>query len=184
MFLTHIVNLVSIVLVLYSQDIIAKDLVMKMQLLSAAFANGQSIPIKYTCKGKNISPALSWSNIPAVAKSLVLVVDDPDAPDPKAPKLTWIHWVLYNIPATSFGFPEGVARNQLPAGTLEGLNSWNKTGYGGPCPPIGEHRYFHKLYALDIVLPDLAKPNIDKLEESIKGHILEQVEIIGTYAAE
>ena len=105
---------------------------------------------KYTCDGQDVSPPLAWSSVPAEAKSLLLIIDDPDAPDPAAPKMTWVHWVLYNIPPSASALPE--AARQLPAGTLDGVNDWKRTGYSGPCPPIGRHRYFHKLYALDILL--------------------------------
>lgn len=110
-----------------------------------------------------------------------LIVDDPDAPDPKAPKMTWVHWVLYNIPPTATGLKEAIKADELPKGTLEGLNDWKRTGYGGPCPPIGRHRYFHKLYALDTVLPDRGKASKPDLEQAMKGHILAHVELIGTY---
>jgi hypothetical protein len=110
---------------------------------------------------------------------LVLIVDDPDAPDPAAPKMTWVHWVLYNLPPKSDGLPEGA--KTLPAGGKEGVNDWKRTGYGGPCPPIGRHRYFHKLYALDTVLPDLKQPTKAKLEEAMKGHILSEARLMGTY---
>jgi len=95
--------------------------------------------------------------------------------------MTWVHWVLYNIPESSNSLPEGVNTEDLPEGTQEGLNDWKKTGYGGPCPPIGKHRYFHKLYALDTVLPDLQNPTKSILEKAMDGHILEQVELIGLY---
>jgi hypothetical protein len=110
-----------------------------------------------------------------------LIVDDPDAPDPANPRMTWVHWVLYNIPVTAASLPEGVLKKALPEGTLEGLNDWKKTGYGGPCPPIGKHRYFHKLYALDVVLPDLGHPTKAKLEKAIEGHVLSKAEIVGLY---
>jgi Raf kinase inhibitor-like YbhB/YbcL family protein len=124
---------------------------------------------------------LAWTDVPAQAKSLALVVDDPDAPDPAAPKMTWVHWVLYNIPPTVSGLAEGIASGKLPAGTLEGLNDWKRTGYGGPCPPIGRHRYFHKLYALDTVLADLHKPTKATLEKAMDGHILAEAVLVGTY---
>ena len=126
-----------------------------MKLISGAFEHQKTIPRKYTCQGEDRSVPLSWSNLPKGTQSLMLIVEDPDAPDPKAPKMVWNHWLLYNIPPTAKGLPEGVKPNALPAGTLQGKNSWKKTGYGGPCPPIGRHRYFHKLYALDIRLPDM-----------------------------
>ena len=150
-----------------------------MRLTSTAFNNQSAIPTMYTCEGKDISPPMAWSDIPVGTKSLALIVDDPDAPDPAAPKMTWVHWVLYNLPATNGGLPEGV--KTLPVGTKEGLNDWKRTGYGGPCPPIGRHRYFHKLYALDTMLPDLKQPTKVKLEEAMKGHIIGEAQLMGTY---
>jgi len=152
-----------------------------MEITSSAFKNHGDIPKKYTCDGEDISPPLLWSNVPEGTKSLALIVDDPDAPDPKAPKMVWVHWVLYNIPPDSTHLDEAVSEKHLPAGTLEGLNDWKRTGYGGPCPPRGKHRYFHKLYALDTVLPDLQKPTKAKLEKAMEGHILEKAELIGEY---
>lgn len=111
-----------------------------------------------------------------------MIVDDPDAPDPKAPRRTWVHWVLYNLPTTSSGLAAGVAADRLPPGTLEGINDWDRTGYGGPCPPVGRHRYFHKLYALDVLLPNLAEPTKAELEQAMAGHVLAQAQLIGTYA--
>jgi Raf kinase inhibitor-like YbhB/YbcL family protein len=111
----------------------------------------------------------------------VLIVDDPDAPDPAAPKRTWVHWVLYNIPPTATGLPEGASARPLPKGTLQGLNDWKCTGYGGPCPPIGRHRYFHKLYALGIVLPNLGTPSKAVVEKAMQGHVLAQAELLGFY---
>jgi len=154
---------------------------MSMRIESSAFVHNGDIPARLTCDGQDLSPPLSWSGVPDSAKSLVLIVDDPDAPDPKAPKMTWVHWVLYNIPPTSSGLSEGIAVGALPPGTAEGTNDWKRTGYGGPCPPIGRHRYFHKLYALDTVLPDLHKPTKAQLEKAMQGHILAQAELIGHY---
>ena len=153
---------------------------MAITLRSPAFSHNGAIPRQYTCEGADLSPALEWGGLPEGTKSLVLIVDDPDAPDPKAPKMTWVHWVLYNIPPSATGLPENV-KSALPAGTLEGVNDWKRTGYGGPCPPIGRHRYFHKLYALDMVLPDLGKPTKAELEQAMKGHVLGQAELVGTY---
>lgn len=152
---------------------------MAMEIRSTAFADGGAIPVRHTCQGENISPPLSWAGIPAGTKSLVLIVDDPDAPDPRAPKMTWVHWVLFNLPAAGAGLPEAV--NELPLGTGEGLNDWQKTGYGGPCPPIGRHRYFHKLYALDIVFDGLERPTKAQLETAMAGHVLGQAQLVGTY---
>jgi Raf kinase inhibitor-like YbhB/YbcL family protein len=152
-----------------------------MKLTSAAFGHSAEIPRPHTCDGGDVSPPLSWSGVPAGAKSLLLIVDDPDAPDPAAPKMTWVHWVLYNIPPTAAGFAQGIAPRDLPAGTREGLNDWKRTGYGGPCPPVGRHRYFHKLYALDVVLPDLGKPDKAALEKAMHGHVVAEAELVGTY---
>lgn len=154
---------------------------MSMTVTSSSFANHGEIPVRHTCQGHDASPELFWENIPENAKSLVLIVDDPDAPDPAAPKLTWVHWVLYNIPPAAQGLPEGVAEADLPIGTLGGLNDWQRTGYGGPCPPIGKHRYFHKLYALDIMLPDLKHPTKAILEQEMQGHVIAQSELVGLY---
>jgi hypothetical protein len=150
-----------------------------MRIGSTAFSHEGAIPPIYTCEGKDLSPPISWSDVPPGTKSLALIVDDPDAPDPLAPKMTWVHWVLYNLPPTSDGLPEGV--KTLPAGARDGVNDWKRTGYGGPCPPIGRHRYFHKLYALDTVLSDLKQPTKARLEEAMKGHILSEARLMGTY---
>ena len=152
-----------------------------MQIASSAFAESQSIPRQYTCEGSDASPPLAWSGVPPAAKSLVLIVDDPDAPDPAAPRMTWVHWLLYNLPPGTSALPEGVARGALPAGTLEGLNDWRRTGYGGPCPPIGRHRYFFKLYALDRLLPDLGRPTKAALEKAMQGHVVGEAVLVGTY---
>ena len=152
---------------------------MALALKSPAFSGGGSIPREYTCEGEDQSPALEWTGAPAPTRSFALIVDDPDAPDPKAPKMTWVHWLLYDIPVSATGLPKGV--KQLPAGTREGVNDWKRTGYGGPCPPIGRHRYFHKLYALDAVLGDLKNPRKPDLERAMQGHILAQAELMGTY---
>ncbi len=154
---------------------------MTLTITSSAFKHNTEIPKRYTCDGEDVSPPLSWSGIPKGAKSLVLIVDDPDAPDPKAPKMIWVHWVLYNIPPNATHFAEGVAVRNLPKETLEGVNDWKATGYRGPCPPIGRHRYFHKLYALDTVLPDQGRPTKAKLEKAMQGHVLAQGELIGVY---
>lgn len=150
-----------------------------MLLTSSAFEHNGKIPSCHTCEGRDLSPALSWCEVPAGTKSLALIVDDPDAPDPAAPQRVWVHWILYNLPTSCTGLPEGVA--SLPEGTCEGLNDWGRVGYGGPCPPIGRHRYFHKLYALDTVLPDLNSPDKKRLEQAMQGHILAEVQCIGTY---
>jgi Raf kinase inhibitor-like YbhB/YbcL family protein len=157
------------------------ELLMALSLNSPVFAHQGAIPKNYTCQGKDISPALKWSGLPDGTKSLALIIDDPDAPDPAAPQRVWVHWVLYNIPASANGMPEAVTATTLPRGTREGTNDWGRVGYGGPCPPVGRHRYFHKLYALDTVLPDLRQPTKAALEKAMEGHVLEKVELIGTY---
>jgi len=154
---------------------------MGLALSSSAFSPGGEIPALFTCEGRDLSPALEWTGVPEAAKSLVLIVDDPDAPDPKAPKTTWVHWVLYNLPPSNRGLPPAVASKDLPPGTREGTNDWKRTGYGGPCPPIGRHRYFHKLYALDTVLPDLGEATKPQVETAMKGHVLAHAELMGTY---
>ncbi|MEW6750326.1 MAG: YbhB/YbcL family Raf kinase inhibitor-like protein [Candidatus Latescibacterota bacterium] len=154
---------------------------MALTLSSPAFADNGAIPRKHTCDGEDVSPALSWSGLPPGTRSLALIVDDPDAPDPAAPRMVWVHWVLYNLPATAGGLPENALTARLPAGTREGVNDWQRTGYGGPCPPKGRHRYFHKLYALDAVLEGLTRPTKDQLLRTMEGHVLAQAELVGTY---
>ncbi len=154
---------------------------MGLKLTSSAFSESQPIPRVHTCDGDDLSPPLAWEGLPPGTTSLVLVVDDPDAPDPAAPRMTWVHWLLYNIPPSTTSFPPGVTRAELPAGTREGLNDWKRTGYRGPCPPIGRHRYFHKLYALNVQLPDLGTPTKAALEEAIEDHVLASAELVGTY---
>jgi Raf kinase inhibitor-like YbhB/YbcL family protein len=162
-------------------DNAGKEIVMTLTIKSAAFTHEHMIPKHHTCDGLDESPSLSWSGVPSNAKSLALIVDDPDAPDPAAPTMTWVHWVLYNIPPDADGLLQGVTPNALPAGTLQGLNDWNRTGYGGPCPPKGRHRYFFKLYALDTRLPDLKSPTKANLESAMHGHIIAHAQLIGLY---
>ena len=154
---------------------------MPLTLTSTAFEDGGEIPTRFTCEGEDESPDLAWSGVPAGTRSLVLIVDDPDAPDPKAPKMVWDHWLLYNLPPDRSPLPAAVEPQSLPPGTLEGVNSWGRTGYGGPCPPIGRHRYFHILYALDLQLPDLGRPGKNRLLAAMQGHILAHTELVGTY---
>lgn len=148
---------------------------MAMNISSKAFATGTEIPSKYTCQGTNVSPPLEIGDVPSEAKSLALVVDDPDAP-----KGTWVHWVLYNLPPSTRNVAEGVATAALP-GAREGRNDWKVTGYRGPCPPSGSHRYFFRLYALDILLPDLHEPTKAALEKAIEGHVLTEAAWMGVY---
>ncbi len=152
-----------------------------MNLTSKAFSEGQEIPSAFTCQGKDVSPALAWEGAPAGTRSYVLIVDDPDAPDPDAPKMTWVHWVLYDIPADVSALPEAVASSALASGTREGTNDWRRTGYGGPCPPIGRHRYFFKLYALDTLLGDLGTGTKKDVERAMMGHVLAEAVLVGTY---
>ncbi len=154
---------------------------MSLILNSSVFENGADIPARYTCQGDDISPPLNWESVPEAANSLVLIVDDPDAPDPRAPKMVWVHWVLYNIPPDINHLAEHTTSATLPSGASEGINDWQRPGYGGPCPPIGRHRYFHKLYALDIVLEKLDKPTKSVIEAAMQGHIIAQAELIGGY---
>jgi Raf kinase inhibitor-like YbhB/YbcL family protein len=153
---------------------------MAMTLTSPAFKQNGQIPSKYTCEGDDISPPLAWEGVPEETKSLVLIIDDPDAPDPKAPQRVWVHWVVYNIPADTKALPENAGKAGLPTGVTLGVNDFTKTAYGGPCPPIGRHRYFHKLYALDTTL-DLRKATKTAIEQAMKGHVLASAELIGTY---
>ena len=150
-----------------------------MELTSTAFVQGGDIGRRYSCEGEDIAPPLGWRDIPPGTKTLALIVDDPDAPDPAAPTMTWVHWILFDIPPDATGLPDG--GKPLPAGTREGVNDWNRTRYGGPCPPVGRHRYFFKLYALDTALPDLQRPTKTTLEHAMRGHVLDRSELVATY---
>jgi Raf kinase inhibitor-like YbhB/YbcL family protein len=154
---------------------------MAFSLRSPSFEHEGAIPAKHTCQGDETAPPLAWSGAPAGTQSFALIADDPDAPDPRAPRTTWVHWVLYNLPATASALPEGATATDLPPGTREGINDFRQPGYGGPCPPIGRHRYFFKLYALDVVLPDLRTPTKVALEKAMNGHVLAQAQLMGTY---
>ena len=171
----------SLMLLLPAAVLMAPEARMTLTLRSPAFLAGAAIPGEYTCDGANHSPPLQWSGAPAGTRSFALILDDPDAPDPKAPKMTWVHWVLYDMPASATGLAGAADPKQLPPGTREGTNSAKRTAYGGPCPPTGRHRYFHKLYALDITLGDLDRPTAEQLQSAMKGHILAETELIGTY---
>jgi Raf kinase inhibitor-like YbhB/YbcL family protein len=154
---------------------------MPLAIRSTRFDPNGEIPTECTCEGSDVSPHLAWSGVPAAARSLALVVYDPDAPDPRAPQRTWVHWVLYDIPPHAGGLPDGVRTGSLPSGTHEGKNDWNRTGFGGPCPPIGRHRYFFKLYALDVALGDRHALTRAELEQAMAGHVLAEAELVGTY---
>jgi len=172
----RIMVLSSLVLALFFGSTLALQ-AEAFQLTSPAFQPGESIDSKYTCDGQDISPPLSWTAPPAGTKSLALIMDDPDAP-----MGTWVHWVIYNIPAGESSLPEAVPADQeLPNGARQGLNSWPKYGYGGPCPPSGQHRYFFKLYALDAVLDLPARVTKERLLQAMEGHVLGRAELMGLY---
>ena len=154
---------------------------MSLSLTSPSFTHGGTIPAQHTCQGADASPALAWSGVPAGTQSLALIVDDPDAPDPATPKRVWVHWVLWDLPPDATGLPEGVRDAQLPAGSKIGMNDMNDFAYGGPCPSIGRHRYFHKLYALDTVIGELENPAKKALLAAMEGHVLAMAELMGTY---
>jgi len=151
---------------------------LSISITSAAFSEGESIPIKYTCYGEDVSPPLDWSGIPDGTQSLVLIADDPDAPIG-----TWVHWVVFNIPTSLKGLPEGIEKNEVVEGVgTQGNNDSRKIGYNGPCPPKGKpHRYFFKLYALDATLDLMAGAGKNELEKAMESHILAQGQLIGTY---
>lgn len=148
-----------------------------LRVESPAFAMNGSIPPEYTADGRDIAPPLSWSTPPPGTKSLAIIVDDPDAPDPAAPQRTWVHWVVTGIPPTTTSLPAG---GRLPEGAVMGTNDWGKRAWNGPSPPVGRHRYFFKVYALDI---PIHAPGISKLEllAAMKGHVLARGELVGTY---
>jgi Raf kinase inhibitor-like YbhB/YbcL family protein len=157
---------------------------MSFMLSSSDFVHDGAIPKRFTCQGADVSPELQWSGAPEQTRSFALIVDDPDAPDPAAPKMVYVHWVLYNLPPSLKVLGQAIEEDALPQGTLQGLNDWKRTGYGGPCPPIGRHRYFFKLYALDAVLPDLGRPTKAQLEQAMAGHVLAEAVLMGTYEKE
>ena len=157
-----------------------------LTLTSPAFAPGAEIPARFTCDGADVSPPLAWSGAPPDTRAFALIVDDPDAPDPAAPKRVWVHWVLYNLAASVASLPEGAGgrgeRATALAGAMDALNDWDRPGYGGPCPPVGRHRYFFKLYALDALLPSLGPRARKKdVERAMASHVLAQAELIGLY---
>ncbi len=152
-----------------------------LSLTSDTFTQGGGIPARYTCEGDDISPPLKWTGAPSGTKSFALVMDDPDAPDPAKPQRVWVHWVVYNLPANTVGLPENASKPGLPKGALAGKSDSGKSLYGGPCPPIGRHRYFFKLYALDTELTGLSSPNKADLTQAMQGHVLASAELMGTY---
>jgi Raf kinase inhibitor-like YbhB/YbcL family protein len=157
-----------------------------MTLTSPAFAHGEEIPKRYTSDGENIPPPLDVGGIPEGAQSLVLIVEDPDAPDPANPRRTWCHWILCDLPPSTTSLPEGVRDRDLPEGTRVGSNDWGRQRWGGPEPPIGRHRYFFRLYALDTrlspgaVTKEQAATRLEVLR-AMEGHVLAEAELMGTY---
>jgi Raf kinase inhibitor-like YbhB/YbcL family protein len=154
---------------------------MTLKVTSSAFQQGGSIPTQYTCEGKDISPPIAWGGLPNNTKSVAMIVDDPDAPDPAKPQRVYVHWVVYNISPQTTSLPENASKSGMPAGAVQGKNDWGKPEYGGPCPPIGRHRYFFKLYALDTTLTGLKDATKADLERAMKGHIVDSGELMGTY---
>ena len=149
----------------------------EMELRSSAFSQGQAIPSKYTCDGSDVSPPLTWADTSPAAKSLALIADDPDAPTG-----TWVHWVVYNLPPTTRELREEFPTDgRLPDGTIQGKNDFGRTGYGGPCPPSGAHRYVFQLFALDIVLPLPTGSTAKQLRAAMQGHVLAETQLMGTY---
>lgn len=171
----------ALILALLFSNLIAPEELMSLSLTSTAFSHNGSMPSVYTCEGRNLAPPLQWRNLPGGTRSLVLIVDDPDAPDPDAPKMVWVHWVLFNLPPEEGSLPEGAGEEDLPPGAAAGKNDSGHDHYDGPCPPIGTHRYFFKLYALDSALGLKGHPTKAQVVDAMKGHILEETELIGTY---
>ena len=159
-------------------DPLAMEDAVSIEITSTAFTNESDIPERYTCKSENVSPALAWGKPPAGTQSFALIMDDPDAPGG-----TWVHWVLFNIPASARGLPEAFPSDAvLPDGSMSGDSSFGGPGYVGPCPPSGTHRYFFKLYALDETLAISAGANKGELEKAMVGHILAEGELMGTFS--
>jgi Raf kinase inhibitor-like YbhB/YbcL family protein len=171
---------IAAVLLAIQALLVADASAMALTLTSTAFKPGDKIPSKYTCEGDDISPPLAFGTVPDRTKSLALIIDDPDAPDPEAPKRVWTHWLVYNLPPDTKGLPEDASRLGLPKGAVTGLSDRNQAAYHGPCPPIGRHRYFLKLYALDTTLTASALTKAG-LEAAMTGHVLAQAELMATY---
>lgn len=149
---------------------------------SPSFSANGPIPTKYTCEGENTSPALAWSEVPAATKSFAVVVEDPDSPDPAAPRQVFVHRVLYNLSANARLIPEGaMSAAAIAGGGRDGTNDYGTARWSGPCPPKGRHRYFYKVFALDTVLPDLGQPTKGELEKAMDGHVVARGEVVGTY---
>jgi Raf kinase inhibitor-like YbhB/YbcL family protein len=162
----------------------SKEASMAFSLSSPAFGDHDSIAKKYTREGENVTPPLAWSDAPINTASFALEVVDPDAPDPAAPQRTFTHWVLYNLPGSARSLPDDIETAGLPEGAREGRNDWGHAGYDGPEPPKGRHRYFFKLYALDAKIRDTQLLTRDQLQSRMRGHILAETELVGTYELE
>jgi Raf kinase inhibitor-like YbhB/YbcL family protein len=154
---------------------------MTFKLISPAFGQNGTIPSLYTCDGDDSSPPLAWSDVPSGTRSLALIMDDPDSPDPAKPQRVYVHWVVYNISPLTLKLPLNAAKTGLPLRALHGTNDWGKPTYGGPCPSIGKHRYFFKLYALDTQLNGLKYPTKAQVEAAMEGHLIDNVELVVTY---
>lgn len=151
---------------------------MEINLKSPSFEEGETIPVRFTCDGEDISPELVWESIPTECRTLAIICDDPDAP-----MGTWVHWIIYNIPADLGGLEEGIPSDDiLPSGAVQGNNGWRRIGYGGPCPPGGTHRYFFKIYALDTTLDLGPGASKSQLTDAMEGHILAQGQLMGRYS--
>ena len=161
-------------------DTASRSNAMTLKITSSAFQQGGSIPAKYTCEGQDVSPPLAWAGALGSARSIAMIVDDPDAPDPAKPERVYVHWEAYNIPVGA-SLAENASKSGMPKGAVQGKNDWGKPQYGGPCPPIGRHRYFFKLYALDTELTGLSAATKSDLESAMKGHVLDSGELMGTY---
>lgn len=181
--ITQSLRLIGLMLFFCFTDLLSAEKadVPRLTLRSYAFTHQHPIPKQFTCDDTNLSPRLTWTNVPNNARSLVLIMYDPDTPVPAVPLMSWVHWLMYNIPPTASGLPQNAGPNELPKGTRLGKNDWKETGYKGPCPPIGRHRYFFKLFALDTVLPNLHLPDYATLEKTMNGHILDRALLIGVY---
>lgn len=164
-----------------SADTSSRRQTVSLEVTSSAFKQGGVIPSRYTCEGDDTSPPLAWSGVPSGAQSLAMIVDDPDAPDPAKPQRVYVHWVIYGMSPTTTSLPENASKKGMPAGANQGKNDWGKTEYGGPCPPIGRHRYFFKLYALDSQPTFASPPTKADLLKAIEGHVVAQGELMGTY---
>jgi Raf kinase inhibitor-like YbhB/YbcL family protein len=164
-----------------STDTSSRRQTVSLEVTSSAFKQGGVIPARYTCEGDDASPPIAWNGAPSRTQSLAMIVDDPDAPDPAKPQRVYVHWVIYGISPTTTSLPENASKKGMPAGAQQGKNDFGKQQYGGPCPPIGRHRYFFKLYALDTQPTFVSAPTKADLLAAMEGHIIAQGELMGTY---